>query len=649
MRQDAARRALLIGLSPDGARVSGDGRVRGPRPARPARTASGARSAAREIGLVFQEPAAALDPVRTIGDADRRGDPAARAASGVARPARRAVDRPREVSFPDPERRLDEYPHRLSGGHAAARLPRASRSRPDPRLLVADEPTASLDATVAARRSCDLLDRLRRERGLARPAHHATTSGSSRAHCDRALVLYAGAIVEEGAVGRALRGPAHPYTRGLLGRAAAPRRRAPAGRRGSETIPGAVPDLSARRARAAPSRRAARSVSSRATAPRARRSIRAAAASGALLPVRAGAGRAATRERSDAGRRCSRRPDSSKRYTSAGRPLRAARGRCPRRRRASLRDRAAARRSGSSGSPAAARRRSAGIVARLEDPDAGDDRASTARTGSRSPARRCAGAGATSRSSSRIRTTSLNPRLRVGDQIAEPLRVQRLALGRATLGRRVSRRSSPTSASPAAAAERFPSELSGGQRQRVAIARALATGPEAASSATSPCRRSTSRSRRRSSTCSLDLRERVRPLVPLHLARSRRRRARRGPHRGHVSRARSSRRARRRGRGRAARCIPTRRRSRLAAAADPASAGAASLAGEPPSRVDSASGLRLPSAVPDRAAALRARRRPRSARRPAAGAPVRRAFIPGERPGDMKGAFRKLSAPSDAA
>jgi oligopeptide/dipeptide ABC transporter ATP-binding protein len=195
-----------------------------------------------EIGFVFQEPAAALDPVQTIGaqilEAVRRHR------SGSPREAREAArDLLAEVSFPDPERGLGEYPHRLSGG-LKQRACLAIALAGNPAILIADEPTTALDATVSAE-VLELLDRLRRDRGLALLliTHDL---GSVARHSDATLVLYAGRVVEEARTADLFAAPRHPYTRGLL--ACIPRIGSGAGRgaRRFQAIPGAVPDLAFR-------------------------------------------------------------------------------------------------------------------------------------------------------------------------------------------------------------------------------------------------------------------------------------------------------------------------------------------------------------------------------------------------------------------
>jgi oligopeptide/dipeptide ABC transporter ATP-binding protein len=233
----------LLGLSPEGARVSGrvvyGGRTLGALDERAWGTLRG-----REIGLVFQEPASALDPVRTVGaqieESIRRNRPGRIPRSRARAAAREALA---EVAFPDPEGGLDAYPHRLSGG-LRQRAHLATVLAAGPRLLLADEPTASLDATVAAE-ILDLLDRLRRERGLTLMLITHDLGVVAR-HSGRVLVVYAGRIVEEAATPDLFRAPQHPYTRGLLrsmprlsegGRASGAR---------YDAIPGGLPDLAER-------------------------------------------------------------------------------------------------------------------------------------------------------------------------------------------------------------------------------------------------------------------------------------------------------------------------------------------------------------------------------------------------------------------
>jgi oligopeptide/dipeptide ABC transporter ATP-binding protein len=231
----------ILGLAPDGGRVSGRVRLAG----RDLLTLSDREWGAvrgREIGIVFQEPASALDPVRTLGE--HLVEAVRLHAKASRRQARQvALEALQAVSFPDPILALDAYPHRLSGG-LRQRACLAIALAPGPRVLLADEPTASLDATVALQ-ILDLLDRLRRERGLAvlLVTHDL---GLVARHCERVVVLYAGRVVEEAETAALFRDPGHPYTRGLL--RSAPRLLEPARRPGEryETLAGAPPGLSAR-------------------------------------------------------------------------------------------------------------------------------------------------------------------------------------------------------------------------------------------------------------------------------------------------------------------------------------------------------------------------------------------------------------------
>jgi oligopeptide/dipeptide ABC transporter ATP-binding protein len=164
------------------------------------------------IGLVFQEPGTALDPVRTIGS-ELAG--VLRRHRGLSRAAAReeSVRWLERVALPDPERQLDAYPHAMSGG-MRQRAMLALALAGGPRLLVADEPTTALDVTIQAQ-ILDLLLRLRRELSLAvlLVTHDLGVVAEA---ADRALVMYAGEIVESAPVAELFDRPAHPYTRGLL-------------------------------------------------------------------------------------------------------------------------------------------------------------------------------------------------------------------------------------------------------------------------------------------------------------------------------------------------------------------------------------------------------------------------------------------------
>ena len=166
----------------------------------------------RRIGFVFQEPMVALDPVYTIGQQIEE----TLRVHGLARGAaarRRAAELLEAVRVPEPARRARDYPHQLSGG-LRQRAMMALALAAEPALLIADEPTTALDVTVQAE-ILDLLRDMRREFALS-VLLITHDLGVVAEMADRVAVMYAGRIVETGAVGTVLEGPAHPYTRALL-------------------------------------------------------------------------------------------------------------------------------------------------------------------------------------------------------------------------------------------------------------------------------------------------------------------------------------------------------------------------------------------------------------------------------------------------
>jgi peptide/nickel transport system ATP-binding protein len=188
------------------------------------------------IGFVFQDPAAALDPVQTVGGALREAlQLHAPLSASAAR--RRSFELLDEVALPDSKRVLSEYPHRLSGG-MRQRVMIAIALANSPELLLADEPTASLDRP-RENEILDLLDRLRRERGLSILLITHDLRVAARG-CDRIAVLYAGKIVEDGRSASVLRSPSHPYTAALL---ACLDRRPSGNPPRLPAIPGAAPGL----------------------------------------------------------------------------------------------------------------------------------------------------------------------------------------------------------------------------------------------------------------------------------------------------------------------------------------------------------------------------------------------------------------------
>lgn len=165
------------------------------------------------VAMVFQDPRAHVNPVRTIGDFMTE---ALRTNHGVSRAeaTARAVARLAEVGIPDGVRRMEQHPHELSGG-LLQRVMIASALLTEPRLLLADEPTTALDVTTQAEVMA-ILDELRRERGMALLfiTHDLELAA---AVCDRTLVMYAGELVEERDSHLLHDDPLHPYTAGLVG------------------------------------------------------------------------------------------------------------------------------------------------------------------------------------------------------------------------------------------------------------------------------------------------------------------------------------------------------------------------------------------------------------------------------------------------
>jgi oligopeptide/dipeptide ABC transporter ATP-binding protein len=186
------------------------------------------------IGLVFQEPMTALNPVFTIGNQIEETLMVHGIARGRAGRAR-AVELLEAVSIPEPQRRVRDYPHQLSGGLRQRALIALALAC-GPAVLIADEPTTALDVTIQAQ-ILDLLRDLQKRLGLALLliTHDL---GVVAEMGDRVAVMYAGRIVEESPVRELFRDPRHPYTRGLLASI-------PGGNRGSrlQAIQGTVPPL----------------------------------------------------------------------------------------------------------------------------------------------------------------------------------------------------------------------------------------------------------------------------------------------------------------------------------------------------------------------------------------------------------------------
>jgi len=185
------------------------------------------------MAMVFQEPMTSLNPVFTVGRQIAEALAWHRGLSGAAARAE-AVRLLGLVEIPNAAQRVSEYPHQLSGG-MRQRVMIAMALACGPRLLIADEPTTALDATVQAQ-ILDLLRRLRAELGLA-VILITHDLGVVADFADRVAVMYAARIVETGPTEALFRAPLHPYTEGLL--ASLPRMQGPIGRLAA--IPGQVP------------------------------------------------------------------------------------------------------------------------------------------------------------------------------------------------------------------------------------------------------------------------------------------------------------------------------------------------------------------------------------------------------------------------
>ena len=164
------------------------------------------------IAYIFQDPLATLHPLYTVGD---QLIEAARAHHPIDKSAARAhaIDLLKSVRIPNPEQRVDSYPHEMSGG-MRQRVGIAMALANEPEVIIADEPTTALDVTVQAQ-ILSLLDDLRRERGLA-IIFITHDFGVVAQLCERVAVMYAGQIVEEGPTKTILNAPAHPYTSRLM-------------------------------------------------------------------------------------------------------------------------------------------------------------------------------------------------------------------------------------------------------------------------------------------------------------------------------------------------------------------------------------------------------------------------------------------------
>jgi peptide/nickel transport system ATP-binding protein len=190
----------------------------------------------REIAYIFQEPMTSLNPVFTVG---HQISEVLRTHIGLNRQAAlaRAIELLKLVGIPSAERRIDDYPHQLSGG-MRQRVMIAMAVACDPKVLIADEPTTALDVTIQAQ-ILMLLAQLGRRLGMGMVliTHDL---GVVSEMCDRVIVMYAGRKVEESTTAQLFENPLHPYTKGLFN--SMPKLNADRSGR-LQDIPGTVPSL----------------------------------------------------------------------------------------------------------------------------------------------------------------------------------------------------------------------------------------------------------------------------------------------------------------------------------------------------------------------------------------------------------------------
>jgi peptide/nickel transport system ATP-binding protein len=192
----------------------------------------------KEIAMVFQEPMTSLNPVYTVGD--QIGE-ALRRHEGLSRreAQEKTVEMLRLVQIPNPQKRVNDYPHQFSGG-MRQRVMIAMALSCSPKLLIADEPTTALDVTIQAQ-ILELLADMKSRFGMAvMLITHAM--GVVAETAQRVVVMYAGRVIEEAPVDELFANPRHPYTQGLI-RSIPHIDRAATTKKRLEAIPGVVPSL----------------------------------------------------------------------------------------------------------------------------------------------------------------------------------------------------------------------------------------------------------------------------------------------------------------------------------------------------------------------------------------------------------------------
>ncbi len=166
-----------------------------------------------EIGMIFQEPMTALNPTWTCGAQVEEALELHAHLDAAGRRAR-VIELFRQVGIPQPETRVSQYPHELSGG-MRQRVCISMALACEPKLLIADEPTTALDVTIQAQ-ILDLIKRLQQERGMA-VLFITHDLGVVAELADSVVLMRHGQVVEQGPVAEVFAAPKHPYTRGLLG------------------------------------------------------------------------------------------------------------------------------------------------------------------------------------------------------------------------------------------------------------------------------------------------------------------------------------------------------------------------------------------------------------------------------------------------
>ncbi|MGW0229048.1 dipeptide ABC transporter ATP-binding protein [Actinopolymorpha singaporensis] len=410
----------VMGLLPEGLRAQGEVALAGtPGNLLDRDDRAMSRLRGKAMGMVFQEPMSALNPVRRVGDQVAEVLRIHRPELGRPGAAARAVELLSAVRLPDPGEAARAYPHQLSGGQRQ-RVVLAIALANDPAVLLCDEPTSALDVTVQAQ-VLDLIvaGTATRGTGLLFVTHDLAVVATV---CSRVLVMRDGELVETGPVAEVFDRPRHPYTRALVGAAdlggsAPPRRPEPAGQH--------------------PGQSAGQSAGESGSPP--------------MVSV-SGVSRTYRRARTSL-----RTPPSVEALRDVSFDI------------------AAGQRFGIVGESGSGKSTLVRLLAGLDKPSAGTVRFAGQRVDGQ-PERRLRFVREDLQLVFQDPTGSLDPRMRVGEIVAEPLVALRGRAWRTHLPR--VRDLLAAVGLPADAADRYPHQFSGGQRQRISLARALAPGPK---------------------------------------------------------------------------------------------------------------------------------------------------------------------------